>query len=119
MTTTKADLTAQGFIEHDGGPMPDCYAPDDKIDIYLGKSKNGPFVRTGDNGVWDIITHHRRHISEREQLDIAIEALGDARTNLLEALASLVSSHAIAAKFPSVMAIDETLKLLRERNPDA
>lgn len=26
-------LEEQGFIKHDGGCMPECYAPDDLVDV--------------------------------------------------------------------------------------
>ena len=70
-------LEEQGFIKHDGGPMPNCYAPDDEVDFIRTE---GPPVTWNasdmDNDYWSPrITHHRRHISERQQLDMAIEAL--------------------------------------------
>ena len=94
-------LEEQGFIKHDGGPMPNCYAPDDEVDFIRTE---GPPVTWNasdmDNDYWSPrITHHRRHISERQQLDMAIEAL---------------------RKIPFLSRTKEqadTLKSLRERQP--
>lgn len=93
-------LEEQGFVKHDGSGMPDCYAKGDMVDLPFEGGEGFYLVQTKAAAApWKNISLHRRHISERRQLDMAIEAL---------------------RKIPFLSRTKEqadTLKTLRERQP--
>ena len=111
-------LEEQGFVKHDGGPMPNCYAPDDEVDFIRTE---GPPVTWNasdmDNDYWSPrITHHRRHISEREQIDMAINEIDETvdyyRSLERNALTEHKQNWADRAQQAETI-----LKLLQERQP--
>lgn len=75
-------LEEQGFIKHDGSGMPDCYDQTRYADIIISRDHYILAAVLPSPERWKMVQYHRRHISEREQLDMAIEALEIAEERL-------------------------------------
>lgn len=143
MTDQKRTLEDQGFVKHDGSGIPDCYKPDDLVDyVYTGSDGSTEALtrRAGSLAKWSKrqfsgnywtgefykdgvvkkthgrLTHHRHHISEREQLDIAIDELHETAEFYRSHERSALTEHkrGWADRAEQTEAI---LKTLRERQP--
>ena len=108
-------LEEQGFVKHDGGEKPDCYAKGEFVDAIL--TDGGEIIgHTLWPDTWHDVTHHRRHISEREQIDMAINEIDETvdyyRSLERNALTEHKQNWADRAQQAETI-----LKLLQERQP--
>lgn len=110
---TDEELAAKGFTKHDGGGMPDCYDKRSLVDVVFNSPLDGnqtielkwPMNIKIDQKWWpECITHHRRHITEREQIDMAIEQLS-------------ILTQEFAQQHPLIVKARAVRDLLKERQP--
>lgn len=114
---TDKTLEEQGFIKHDGGPMPECYGGGEIIDLAYKPIGSDQFIITstiaasiGSGLAWvkaEREIHHRRHISTETQLAMAVEAM-HLKLSAQESLAMTMDQEQLL----------ETLTLIKQRNPE-
>ncbi|MEO9521695.1 MAG: hypothetical protein ABJC88_16960 [Parasphingorhabdus sp.] len=122
------DLEAQGFIKHDGGGVPDGYELSNMVDAIYNDGNEVVVIFSFLDAInaWDKITHHRRHISDKEQIDMALHCADDVAVLLsfIKAqLCDLDGDNAELIQFieqeiaPVQQENAKVFNLLKQRNP--